>query len=83
MAIAGPNGRCIFGMVKVGAKGQIVIPKEARDIFGIKPGDSVLLLGDTAQGLAIITSDIMIENFKLLSGEKNIPEVPNESDIDK
>ena len=39
--------------VTVGAKGQIVIPKEARDIFGISPGDTLLLLGDTEQGIAI------------------------------
>ena len=39
--------------VTVGAKGQIVIPKEARDLFEIKPGDTLLLLGDEKQGLAI------------------------------
>ena len=37
----------------VGAKGQIVIPKEARDMFGIKPGDTLVILGDTERGLAI------------------------------
>ena len=37
----------------VGEKGQIVIPKQARDIFGIKPGDTLLLLGDDARGIAI------------------------------
>ncbi|MCR5845436.1 MAG: AbrB/MazE/SpoVT family DNA-binding domain-containing protein [bacterium] len=37
----------------VGAKGQIVIPKEAREIFGIEPGDTLLLLGDTKRGIAI------------------------------
>lgn len=39
--------------VKVGEKGQIVIPKEARSIFGIEPGDTLLLLGDEDRGLAI------------------------------
>ena len=39
--------------VTVGEKGQIVIPKQARELFGIKPGDTLLLLGDTARGLAI------------------------------
>ena len=39
--------------VTVGSKGQIVIPKEAREIFRILPGDTLLLLGDTNQGLAI------------------------------
>ena len=39
--------------VTVGAKGQIVIPKEAREVFGIRPGDTLLLLGDTERGIAI------------------------------
>ena len=37
----------------VGTKGQIVIPKEARDMFGIKPGDTLVILGDLERGLAI------------------------------
>ncbi len=37
----------------VGEKGQIVIPKQARDIFGIRPGDTLLLLGDVKRGIAI------------------------------
>ncbi|MBQ4321818.1 MAG: AbrB/MazE/SpoVT family DNA-binding domain-containing protein [Oscillospiraceae bacterium] len=59
----GPDGKHIFGTVKVGEKGQIVIPKEARDIFGIKPGDSLMLLGDEATGLAIITEKQLIGHF--------------------
>ena len=39
--------------VTVGTKGQIVIPKEARELFGIKPGDNLILLGDAKQGIAI------------------------------
>ena len=39
--------------VRVGEKGQIVIPKEARDMFGIKPGDTLLLLADRERGIAI------------------------------
>ena len=39
--------------VTVGAKGQIVIPKEAREVFGIEPGDTLLLLGDEKRGIAI------------------------------
>ena len=39
--------------VTVGTKGQIVIPKEAREIFGIQPGDTLLLLGDEQMGIAI------------------------------
>ena len=47
----------MFGSVKVGERGQIVIPKEAREIFGIKPGDLLLVLGDEARGLAIVKAD--------------------------
>lgn len=44
--------------VKVGEKGQIVIPKGARDLFGIKPGDTMLLLADVEQGIAILRQDL-------------------------
>ena len=49
-----PKGKHIFGMVKVGDKGQIVIPAKARNIFDINPGDNLIVLGDEGQGLAII-----------------------------
>ncbi|GEK87446.1 AbrB/MazE/SpoVT family DNA-binding domain-containing protein [Microbacterium aerolatum] len=47
---------------RIGDKGQLVIPKEAREIFDIKPGDTVLLLGDTARGLAIVSNEELL-NF--------------------
>jgi len=56
-----PKGKHIFGKVKVGEKGQIVIPKEARDIFDIKPGDSLLVLGDEEQGIALIKSEAFLQ----------------------
>ncbi|NLM25989.1 MAG: AbrB/MazE/SpoVT family DNA-binding domain-containing protein [Firmicutes bacterium] len=46
---------------KVGEKGQIVIPKEAREIFNIKPGDTLLLLGDEQQGIAILNNDALVK----------------------
>lgn len=49
-----PRGKHMFGMVKVGDKGQIVIPAKARKVFDIKPGDNLVVLGDEAQGIAII-----------------------------
>ena len=62
-----PKGKHIFGMVKVGDKGQIVIPAKARKVFGIEPGDNLIILGDEAQGLAIL----MEKNFlKLMQGEE-------------
>ena len=47
-----PKGKYAW-TATVGEKGQIVIPKQAREIFGIKPGDTLLLLGDEKRGLAI------------------------------
>jgi AbrB family looped-hinge helix DNA binding protein len=51
---------------KVGERGQIVIPKEARDIFNIQPGDTLLLLGDKAQGIAIVKSEMFAELAKVI-----------------
>lgn len=48
----GPKGKYAW-TVTVGEKGQIVIPKQARDIFGISPGDTFIILGDEKRGLAI------------------------------
>ena len=56
----GPDGRHIFGTVKVGEKGQIVIPRDARRVFGIGPGDTLLVLGDERQGgIAIVKADFL------------------------
>ncbi len=41
-------------MVKIGEKGQFVIPKEARELFDLKPGDEILVLGDKEKGIAIL-----------------------------
>ncbi len=46
-----------MGVCKVGEKGQIVIPKEARDMFGIAPGDTVIILCDKKKGMAIVKSE--------------------------
>jgi AbrB family looped-hinge helix DNA binding protein len=51
-AMAIPEGKGAW-TATVGAKGQIVIPKEAREMFGIKPGDTLVILGDAERGLAI------------------------------
>lgn len=48
----GPKGKYAW-TVTVGEKGQIVIPKQAREVFGIKPGDTLMILGDESKGLAI------------------------------
>lgn len=52
-----PRGKHIFGVVTVGEKGQVVIPARARKLFDIVPGDQLVVLGDEAQGLALIRAD--------------------------
>ena len=54
--------------VTVGTKGQIVIPKEAREVFGIRPGDHLLILGDARQGMAIPPKGSFEEYFKKILG---------------
>lgn len=54
-----PKGKYVFGTAKVGEKGQIVIPKEAREIFDIKPGDNLLILGDEASGIVVTKTDVI------------------------
>ena len=49
-----PKGKYFFGAVSVGERGQIVIPKEAREVFNINSGDKLLVLGDEERGIAII-----------------------------
>lgn len=51
------DGKYIFGVVKVGDKGQIVIPRDARKIYGITPGDALILLGDE-KGMALLKTEI-------------------------
>lgn len=62
-----PKGKHMFGMVKVGDKGQIVIPAKARKIFQIESGDKLIVLGDEAQGIALISEKEfmkMVRQFK-------------------
>lgn len=49
-----PKGKYFFGSVTVGERGQIVIPKEARELFDINTGDKLLVLGDEEKGIAIV-----------------------------
>jgi AbrB family looped-hinge helix DNA binding protein len=57
------NGRYIFGVCKVGEKGQVVIPKEAREVFSIKAGDSFLVVGDHKKGIALLKVDEITEHL--------------------
>ena len=62
-----PKGKHMFGLAKVGDKGQIVIPAKARKIFGIEPGDNLVILGDETQGLALIVERSFMKMFNNLS----------------
>lgn len=69
-----PAGR-FMATVRVGEKGQIVIPKGARDLFDIQPGDTLLLLADVDRGIAIVRDDVF-RNFadEVLRTLSNPPE---------
>ena len=56
--IPGPKGKHIFGTAKINDRGQVVIPKKARELFGINNGDSLIVLGDEAAGIALIKADV-------------------------
>ena len=63
------QGKYIFGVVKVGERGQIVIPKEAREVYDIKGGDSLLVLGDK-KGMAILKTEIFQDKIdEMLGGD--------------
>ena len=53
------RGRHIFGTAKVGERGQIVIPKDAREVFGMRPGDTLLILGDEETGIIVTKPDVL------------------------
>lgn len=61
------------GTVTVGAKGQFVIPKEVRDMFGIQPGDTLILLADQERGIALPPKEIFQELSEMVfnGGKKN------------
>ena len=64
-----PKGKYAW-TATVGEKGQIVIPKQARDIFDIKPRDTLLLLGDEKKGIAIPPKGAFSELFGVAFDEK-------------
>ncbi len=69
------NSRRVFGTAKVGDRGQIVIPKEARELFNIRPGDTLLILGEKETGLIVsrpeLLSDIANQIFDTVRNEES------------
>ena len=68
------KSRRVFGTAKVGERGQIVIPKEARELFRIRPGDTLLILGEEETGLIVsrpeVLSDIANQMFESMKKEE-------------
>lgn len=56
-------------MVKIGEKGQFVIPKEARELFDLQPGDEILVLGDKKRGIAILPKEMQKEYITRIFSE--------------
>lgn len=73
--LAKAHARRVFGTAKVGDRGQIVIPKEARELFNIRPGDTLLILGEEDTGLIVsrpeLLSDIANQIFETVKKEEN------------
>lgn len=68
-----PRGKHIFGIVRMGERGQIVIPKKARDIFDLRAGSELLILGDEAQGIAlqkVEDAESMLESYGRIVNER-------------
>ena len=61
-----PKGKHMFGMVTVGERGQIVIPAKARKLFDISAGDSLVVLGDEGQGLALIKQEAFLTMAEMI-----------------
>lgn len=61
-----PKGKHFFGTVTMGERGQIVIPKKARDLFRIQSGDTLIIVGDEERGLAIVPENYMNSFFHII-----------------
>ena len=59
-----PVGKHLWGTVTIGGKGQIVIPKAARDTFGLSEGDRLVVLGDDAEGIALVKAEVFEQRMQ-------------------
>lgn len=64
-----PKGK-FAGTVRVGEKGQIVIPKRARELLQIRPGDTLLVLADQTRGMAVTKDDVLFRQFETFLGSE-------------
>ncbi|AFR06151.1 AbrB/MazE/SpoVT family DNA-binding domain-containing protein [Nocardiopsis alba] len=83
----GPGGRGFYGAVTVSERGQISLPAKARRDLGIAPGDKLLVLGDPAQGLALMTVDRLMGQLEssslLMSAIREHTDDPGETGEDE
>ena len=78
-----PKGKHIFGAVRVGERGQIVLPKAARDVFQIRPGDVLVVLGDESQehpGIALMKESFFLGITKMIRTALQIAQPPEEKE---
>lgn len=59
-----PVGKHLWGTVTIGGKGQIVIPKATRDTFGLSEGDRLVVLGDDAEGIALVKAEVFEQRMQ-------------------
>ena len=78
-----PRGKHIFGAVRVGERGQIVLPKAARDVFQIRPGDRLVVLGDESEehpGIALMKESFFLGITKMLKTALQTAQPPEEKE---
>lgn len=75
-----PKDNKFMATVKVGPKGQIVIPKEVRDMFGIEPGDSMVILADAKRGIALERQSFLTKVADAIFAGKVKEQYPNYAD---
>lgn len=76
-----PRGKHIFGTVRVGERGQIVLPKQAREVFQLRPGDLLVVLGDESlehPGIALMKEDFFLQMTRMVQAALRREDAPEE-----
>ena len=78
-----PRGKHLFGTVRVGERGQMVLPKQAREVFGIKPGDRLVVLGDENPehpGIALMKEEFFLGIARMFQTALDTTVTPDETE---